>query len=197
MKFGRWFCGVALLLGAGCGVDLIVGGTPEASTGAVGATGGAGGSTAADPPAEDSSTSAGGTSSGGSAMDTTTGGPEPEASTGGSTTSPVAEGSTTGQDIVCEELGFGDCSELRQCLWDGVPEEGICLANPCIDPMDECLELPFADCVETPLCAWVGEPKVGECGNFFCVPCEVLDEGQCSELLSCDWIGAKEICVEV
>ncbi|MEM7153776.1 MAG: hypothetical protein AAF799_13090 [Myxococcota bacterium] len=190
--------GIALVFGAGCGVDLIVGGTPEASTGAAEVTGAPEDTTDPASPAEDTSASSRGSSTGTDAPATSTGMGEPgTGTTGGTTTDPVGEeGTTTGEGSDCEGLGFRDCSGLRQCLWDGDPELGVCVLNPCVDPMNECLELDFEFCLETPTCAWVGEPKLGECGSMFCVPCEVLQPAQCEEVADCMWIEGKEACVQ-
>lgn len=181
----------AVVLGAGCGVNLLVGET-EATVGDGTSTGELE-TTGAGPVSSTGHDSTGahgdGTSTG--AEHTSTG----QDVEGTTSTGEAAEGSTTSVEIPCSELGFNDCNELSYCLWYGLPEEGGCEPNPCENPMHDCWELPMGDCEALLACAWVGEPETGECAPIECVPCEILSLDQCEETPTCEWLPVKEICV--
>lgn len=188
----------ALLIGwlvGGCAVDLWVGEPAGTTTGSTGAT--------LDPstttPASAGSTGTTGAPGGGTSEAGTTTAADEGTTTGivaeGTSSTGAAEGSTTVVEVHCEGLGMLDCNELGYCLWYGTPEVGECLLSPCEDLLHDCWELPMRDCQALAPCIWVTVTEPPACSPIECVPCELLELGQCTETPTCTWNEGEMACL--
>jgi hypothetical protein len=186
---------VSLWLAAGgCTAEFLVGddaaetGTTDAgSTGNESTTGGSTSTTSSSTSTTDADASTTEPDSTSAAETTTSGGQE----TTDTTTN------TTGA-LGCGELGYEACVDHPECIWDGIPRNGVCVVHPCEkgNPNGgECWDALEGACNEMVQCEWFGD--LGPCAPILCEECQSFGELDCMELPQCEYNEGEMLCVPV